>query len=97
MVALHIEEPGECREDQVNAQLGAEVSQHQRTQQGVGDAVGVVKGHEEQRRQAEHRGHGEIRRVAGKPCPLVIRAAGIHGRMLLSVSAHQAGRCSRQA
>ena len=52
--------------EQVDRQLGTKVRQHQRAEQGVGNVVHIVQGHEQKRGQAEHRGHGKVGGVAGK-------------------------------
>ena len=63
---------GKERKQQIHQKLGAEVGQHQRAKQGVGNIVGILQGGKQQRRQDENRGHGKICAVAGKLCALEI-------------------------
>ena len=46
---------GKDRKNQVNAQLGAEIRQHQGAQERIRDPIQLMEGDEQQRRQAEHR------------------------------------------
>ena len=78
-----VEVLGKKGEDQVDRKLCGEVHQYQRTQQGVGDAVHITQGDEENGRQTEDGGHGEIGGVAGKLRPLEIRRG--HGDLLCYV------------
>lgn len=63
---LGIEILREEAEDQVDRKLGTEIDQHERTEEGVGNAVHIVEGHEKQRWEGKYRRHSDVRRIAGE-------------------------------
>ena len=55
---------GKEGKNEVDRELGAEVCEHQSAEQSPRDPIGLVKGDEEQGRQAKDRRHCKIRAVA---------------------------------
>ena len=69
---------GKEGENKVDSHLGAEIGQHQGSQKGVGNAVGLPQGDEKQGGNAEDGGHGEVGGIASKAGSLVVGAGVLH-------------------
>jgi hypothetical protein len=58
---------GEEGKDQIYGQLGCEIDQDERAEQGKGDVVKLAKGKEKQRGEISDRRHRGVAGVAGEP------------------------------
>ena len=69
---MDIEISGEEAEHQIDPQLCTEIHQNQRPKQRIRDSVHFPESGKQHRRQAEHRRHRKVRKIANKFRPFVI-------------------------
>ena len=55
---------GEEGKDEINDQLGAEIDQHQKSEQGIGNSVQGAKGQKQEWGEIANNGHGDVGGVA---------------------------------